>query len=352
MNTALELSGVVKRFGATVALDGVDLEVGAAEIVVVLGATGAGKTTLLRTIAGLETPDAGSVRLGGRDATHTTPAERDVALVFQNFSLYPSWTVRENLAFPLRAPGRGLGASEIAARVDEAARRLRIPHLLDRAARQLSGGEMQRVAIGRAIVRRPKLFLMDEPLTNLDAKLREALRVELVELVRALDTPLVYVTHDQAEALSMADRVVVLASGRVLQAGAPRDVYLAPNSPEVARQLGSPAINLFDALWSDGWWRTTSGTPLLECPRPAETVATLGVRAEHVAPQGGPVAARIEVVEDTGPTRVLLLAFGAEHLHVLVPRTFAARVGDELRPRLEPARVLRFPRADARSPKA
>lgn len=345
MNAALAVAGLTKRFGATVALESVDLALGEREILVVLGATGAGKTTLLRTIAGLERPDAGRVLLGGRDATQATPAERDVALVFQNFSLYPSWSVRQNLAFPLRAPGRALPASEIGERVDSAARLLRIGHLLERPARHLSGGEMQRVAIGRAIVRRPKLFLMDEPLTNLDAKLREALRVELVELVRSLGTPMVYVTHDQAEALSMGDRIAVLASGRVLQVGAPRDVYLSPRSPQVARQLGSPAINLFEARWSEGWWRTADGLPLAPAGSPARASATLGIRPEHVAPDGGPVAARVEVVEDTGPARVLLLALGGTQVHVLVPRHFAARVGDELRPRIDPQRLLVWPTA-------
>ncbi|MCE9594332.1 MAG: ABC transporter ATP-binding protein [Planctomycetes bacterium] len=343
MSHALELRGVVKRFGATTALDGVDLVLGADEILVVLGPTGAGKTTLLRTIAGLEAPDEGSLVFAGRDATHAAPAERDIALVFQNFSLYPSWTVRENLAFPLGAPGRALNPSEIEARVQAAAATLRIPHLLDRAARHLSGGEMQRVAIGRAIVRRPKLFLMDEPLTNLDAKLREALRVELVELVRSLRLPMVYVTHDQAEALSMGDRVAVLSAGRVLQVGDAKSVYLAPASPLVARQLGSPPINLFEARWSDGWWRASDGVPLAPAERPNALAATLGVRPEHVLPTGGSAPARIEVVEDTGPTRVLLVACGASRWHLLVPRRFEARVGDELRPRIDPARVVVWP---------
>jgi multiple sugar transport system ATP-binding protein len=363
VSAALELARVTKRFGTVTALDGIDLEVGEREILVVLGPTGAGKTTLLRTIAGLETPDAGEVRFAGRDATRATPAERDVALVFQNFSLYPSWTVRENLAFPLAAPGRALAPREVEERIQDAARLLRIPHLLERPARQLSGGEMQRVAIGRAIVRRPRLFLMDEPLTNLDAKLREALRVELVELVRGLGLPLVYVTHDQAEALSMGERIAVLSRGRVLQVGTARDVYLAPSSPEVARQLGSPPINLFAAHASDGWWRTSSGLPLARvrdgssaamktasrapmstgAGAAASATATIGVRPEHVAPDGGAVAGRVEVVEDTGPTRVLLVALGAERMHVVVPRSFAARAGDELRPRVDAARAIVWP---------
>src|SRR3954469_23820938 len=200
----LQLRNVTKRFGEGIALDDVTLEVGHDELLVVLGPTGAGKTTLLRTITGLESPDAGSIAMDGRDVTGDAPATRDVALVFQNFSLYPDRTVRKNLEFPLRAPGRNMSDDEIRNRVAWAAEILKIPHLLDRPAARLSGGEMQRVAIGRAIVRRPRIFLMDEPLTNLDAKLREALRVELVMLRRELKTPMIFVTHDQAEAMSMA----------------------------------------------------------------------------------------------------------------------------------------------------
>ena len=262
----LNLRGVRKRLGATEALRGIDLDAGRDELLVVLGPTGAGKTTLLRTIAGLEQPDAGTITMAGRDVTALDPASRDVALVFQNFSLYPRWSVRRNLEFPLRAPGRNVPEAEIQSRVAWAADLLRITRFLDREASRLSGGEMQRVAIGRAIVRRPRLFLMDEPLTNLDAKLREALRVELVELRRELKTPMVFVTHDQAEALSMADRIVVLSEGRILQTGAPREIYERPASPVVALQLGQPAINLVPVRREGGQWRAADGTPL-SCAR-------------------------------------------------------------------------------------
>ena len=223
----LSLRGVSKRLGRTEALRAIDLDAGSDELLVVLGPTGAGKTTLLRTIAGLERPDRGAIVMAGRDVTALDPASRDIALVFQNFSLYPRWSVRKNLEFPLRAPGRNIAEEEIQRRIAWAADLLHITRYLDREASRLSGGEMQRVAIGRAIVRRPRLFLMDEPLTNLDAKLREALRVELVELRRELKTPMVFVTHDQAEALSMADRIVVLSEGRILQTGVPREILRA-----------------------------------------------------------------------------------------------------------------------------
>ena len=346
MSAFLEVRGVTKRFGVSAksagiqALAGVELTLEAGEIAVVLGPTGAGKTTLLRTIAGLETPDAGSIHLGGREVTHEPPSARDVALVFQNFSLYPGWSVRRNLEFPLRAPGRKLDSAEIERRVRAAAERLSIAHLLERDSRRLSGGEMQRVAIGRAIVRQPALFLMDEPLTNLDAKLREALRVELAALVRELGVPMVYVTHDQAEALSMADRVGVLAGGRILQLGAPREVYLRPSSPAVARALGSPPMNEFEVGRRDGQWVASDGTALCPAAPGGPARARLGVRAEHVAPEGGAVAAVLEVVEDAGPHRILVARFAGTRIHLLAPRTFAAQPGQTIRPRIAAERVV------------
>ncbi|HTF87740.1 MAG TPA: ABC transporter ATP-binding protein, partial [Planctomycetota bacterium] len=301
----LELRGISRRFGAKTALDTIDLEVAPGELLVVLGPTGAGKTTLLRTICGLETADSGSIAMEGREISSLSPAQRDVALVFQNFSLYPDWTVRRNLEFPLRAPGRALAEAEIRERVSRAAATLRIEALLDRPAGKLSGGEMQRVAIGRAIVRKPKLFLMDEPLTNLDAKLREALRVELSVLVRSLGVPMVYVTHDQGEALSMADRIAVLIEGRIQQVGTPREVYESPASPLVACQLGQPQINLFDAELRDGQFRAAGGTVLCPALPTAATRARLGVRPEHlevVAASSVPenAATTVELVENAG----------------------------------------------------
>ena len=340
---ALELAGVSKRFGALAALAGVELAVEAGEFLVVLGPTGAGKTTLLRTIAGLETPDTGSVRLFGRDAAALAPAERDVALVFQNFSLYPSSTVRENLAFPLRAPARRLAESEVDERVRWAARLLHVERLLDRPAKKLSGGEMQRVAIGRAIVRKPKLFLMDEPLNNLDAKLREELRVELRELARGLRTPVVWVTHDQAEALTMADRIALLVAGRIVQTGAPEDVYARPVSPLAARLLGAPPINVFDVVRKSGRWVTESGVELVAARADAPERGTLGIRPEHLRLEGGSIEAVVLVAEDWGPERVLLARIGAHEVHVLAPRDCALRPGDRFRPSLDARHVVLWP---------
>ncbi len=341
----LRLSSVTKMFGANVALAGVDLTLGRDELLIVLGPTGAGKTTLLRTIAGLEGVTSGTIAMAGTDLRRLLPAERDVALVFQNFSLYPDWSVRKNIEFPLRAPGRGLDPTTIRARVDWAAGLLHIGHLLDRRANRLSGGEMQRVAIGRAIVRRPRLFLLDEPLSNLDAKLRELLRVELVNLRRQLATPMIYVTHDQAEGLSMGDRIAVLAGGRVLQTGTPAEIYERPNSPEVARQVGHPRINLVSVTRQSGMYTTTRGLPLAPVPagHNGATHMLLGVRPEHVSLEGGNQPATIELVEDTGPAKVAAIRWGGERMQVLIDKNATHRPGDRVFPRLDPARVLFWP---------
>jgi multiple sugar transport system ATP-binding protein len=340
----LILRGVTKKFGATNALDGIDLEVGQDELLVVLGPTGAGKTTLLRTIAGLEEPTSGSVSMAGADVSRVSPAARDVALVFQNFSLYPDWSARRNMEFPLRAPGRNLDDNAIRERVEWAAALLKITHLLERRATRLSGGEMQRVAIGRAIVRRPRLFLMDEPLTNLDAKLREALRVELVSVRRELGTPMVYVTHDQAEALSMGDRVVVLSSGRVLQTGTPEDIYRRPVSPAVAKQVGQPRINIVPVIEQGGSYTTEGGLALMAAPaRAGAKRMLLGVRPEDVVLEGGNHPASVDLVEDTGPAKVAVISWGNERLHVLVDKHARHKPGDRIFPRLNPDRVILWP---------
>jgi multiple sugar transport system ATP-binding protein len=340
----LALRSLTKRFGKTTALDGIELELGKSELLVVLGPTGAGKTTLLRTIAGLEEPSSGTLRIEGADAAGLSPAQRDVAIVFQNFSLYPEWSVRKNLEFPLRAPGRNLDSATIQSKVRWASTLLRIDHLLDRRASQLSGGEMQRVAIGRAIVRRPRLFLMDEPLTNLDAKLREALRVELVSLRRQLATPMIYVTHDQAEALSMGDRIVVLSAGRILQTGTPHEIYTRPASPAVARQIGQPRINLLSVSKQNGMYTTAAGLPVVPAPPTANGRRMIaGVRPEDISLEGGKLAASVELVEDMGPAKVAVVSWGGERLHALLDKHAAPKPKDQVFPRIDPERVMLWP---------
>jgi len=265
----VRLEGVSKRFGRTHAIAELDLRVPDGEFLVLLGPTGAGKTTTLRLVAGLEAPEAGRVWMEGRDITGAPPSTRDVAFVFQQYSLYPHLSVYDNLAFPLRSPARRIPEDQIRARVGEIARLLHLEGKLDSRATQLSGGQMQRVGIGRALVRRPAIYLMDEPLSSLDAKLRAEMRVELKRIQRELGATILYVTHDQTEAMTMASRIGVLDRGRLVQLGSPREIYEDPVNIHVASRLGSPSVNLVPrALF-----------PLLRVPD--ETV-TIGVRTEHV----------------------------------------------------------------------
>ncbi|UCG93835.1 MAG: ABC transporter ATP-binding protein, partial [Candidatus Aerophobus sp.] len=244
---SVRLASLTKTFGQVTAVDNIDLEIDDREFFVLLGPTGAGKTTTLRLVAGLEKPDQGEVYLGNVSVNDLSPALRDVAFVFQYYTLYPHYTVRQNLEFPLRSKLRRLSESEIDAKVSEVAGVLHIESLLGRETVNLSGGEMQRVAIGRAIVRTPKVFLMDEPLSNLDAKLREEMRTELARLHLDLGFTFFYVTHDQIEAMTMGDRIAVLNEGRILQIGTPDEIYNSPENVFVAKFVGSPTINLFEA---------------------------------------------------------------------------------------------------------
>ena len=265
----LRLNGVSKQFGTTPAVQGLNLDIASGEFVVLLGPSGAGKTTTLRLVAGLEQPDAGSVHIGGRDVTALAPALRDVTFVFQQYSLYPHLSVFDNLAFPLRSPMRRLPEDEVRRKVLDVARMLRIDDKLQNPATKLSGGQMQRVAIGRALVREPAVCLMDEPLSSLDAKLRNDLRLELKRIQQDMGATMLYVTHDQIEALTLANRIGVLERGVLVQLGTPQQVYEAPVSAHVAARLGSPRINLLPRA------------ALPELSAPSRT-ATVGVRAEHV----------------------------------------------------------------------
>ena len=265
----VRLERISKRFLDVTAVHDLSLTIGDGEFVVLLGPTGAGKTTTLRLIAGLEQPDAGAVLIGGRDMARTPSAARDVAFVFQQFSLYPHMSVFENLAFPLRAPIRAVPQARIEARVREVARLLRIEDKLSSRVTALSGGQMQRVAIGRALVRSPTIYLMDEPLSSLDAKLRADLRVEIKRIQQDLGATILFVTHDQTEAMTLADRVGVMEHGRLVQIGSPRDIYGDPMNTYVATRLGSPTINLLPRRL----------VPELPVP---PTVETVGARTEHV----------------------------------------------------------------------
>ena len=331
----IRLEGITKRFGQTTAVAELDLTVRDGEFVVLLGPTGAGKTTTLRVVAGLEKPEAGRVFIGGEDATRVGPAERDVAFVFQQYSLYPHYTVFENLAFPLKAPRRRLPKGEIEATVREVARMLRIDHKLGNRATQLSGGEMQRVAIGRALVRRPSIYLMDEPLSSLDAKLRAELRVELKRIQSELGATILYVTHDQIEAMTLADRVGVLREGRLVQIGTPRQVYGDPHSIYVAQRLGSPTINLVEPA-------------LLGVTTLASEVKTVGLRPEDVTLAGGGRPARILQLEPLGAETVVRLQLGELELLALAPQGRSLRKGDTVPVGFAPEALLHFDAAGQR----
>jgi len=265
----LTLSGVSKSFGAQSAVRALELSVASGELVVLLGPSGAGKTTTLRLVAGLESPDSGSVSIAGRDVTRLAPALRDVTFVFQQYSLYPHLSVYDNLAFPLRSPLRKTNEADVKAKVLEVARMLRMEDKLNNPATKLSCGQMQRVAIGRALVRNPAVYLMDEPLSSLDVKLRNDLRLELNRIQQDTGATMLYVTHDQVEALTLANRIGVLDQGRLVQLGTPQQVYEDPHTVAVASRLGSPRINLLP--------RAALGQAALP-----PTVQTIGVRAEHV----------------------------------------------------------------------
>ena len=240
----VQLKGISKSFGSENAVNGLDREIKHGEFFVLLGPTGAGKTTTLRIISGLEKPDQGKVLINGEDVTEMQPAFRDTAFVFQQYSLYPNYTVFDNLAFPLRSPFRGIPQTEIQAMVENVAKLLKIEDKLNSSVTSLSGGEMQRVAIGRALIRKPNIYLMDEPLSSLDAKLREILRLELKRIQMEMEATILYVTHDQIEAMTMADSIGVLNQGILEQVGTPAEIYNRPCSTYVASRLGSPHINL------------------------------------------------------------------------------------------------------------
>ena len=284
--TDVVLKTVSKAFGKTVAVEDVSMVIDDGAFVVLLGPTGAGKTTTLRLISGLEKPDDGDILFGGRSVIGDTPAQRNVAMVFQQYSLYPHMTVHENLSFPLRSPILKMPEDEIARKVAEVAEVLHISHKLDNKSTQLSGGEMQRVSIGRALVRNPEIYLMDEPLSSLDAKLRAELRVELKRIQASLGATLLYVTHDQIEAMTMATQVGVLNQGRLVQFGSPREIYEDPVSLYVASRLGTPRINVLPA---DLFAGAPSGAAVLvlrsEHIQQGEGKSAIVVRIEHLGDQ-------------------------------------------------------------------
>ncbi len=312
--TELHIDRVSKRFGETLVLDNIEFSVQSGSFVVIVGPSGCGKTTLLRSLAGLEGIDSGAIRIAGRDVTELEPGQRNVAMVFQNYALYPTKTVYENMAYGLRL--RHTPQPEIDRRVTSAAGRLQIGHLLARRPSQLSGGQRQRVAMGRAIVREPSLFLFDEPLSNLDAALRNELRVEIKRLQRSLNVTTVYVTHDQHEAMTLADLLVVMRGGRIEQMGSPKAIYDKPMTRFAASFLGTPPMSFVPARMRDGRLSFDGGLELvvesLSGASHAASDVDVGFRPEDVsiADRGSAktLPARVELVEELGATRIVHLS--------------------------------------------
>jgi multiple sugar transport system ATP-binding protein len=317
---------IVKMHGEFAALKGVNFEIKPGEFFALLGPSGSGKSTTLRILAGLDAPTGGRVFIDGKDVTSVDARDRDIAMVFQSYALYPHMTVAENIAFPLEMGN--LPRAEIGPAVREAARKVKIDHLLDRKPGQLSGGQQQRCALARAIVRKARLFLLDEPLSNLDAKLRIETRAELKKLQRSLGVTAVYVTHDQEEAMTLADRMAVFMAGEIQQVGTPAEVFAKPNSIEIAGFIGNPPMNLVPARYAGGNVVIAGHTLKTNSQMPGERDVITGIRpgALRIAPDG--LKAKVDLIEDLGDTAVLDLDCAGTVIRVRVNHDDIPREGD------------------------
>lgn len=344
---SLSLKSVKKTFGAVSVIPDIDLDIASGEFVALVGPSGCGKSTLLRMIAGLESVNGGEIWIDGVCVNDVSPKDRNIAMVFQSYALYPQMTVAQNMAFNLKLAGRP--KDEIVARVKEAARMLDLEPLLDRRPGQLSGGQRQRVAMGRAIIRNPKVFLFDEPLSNLDAKLRVAMRAEIKRLHQATRTTSVYVTHDQIEAMTLADRLVVLNKGVIEQQGTPMELYRNPANLFVAGFIGSPAMNFIEgrvqveqgatkAVFSDGNSLTLSQHGLTEGQQ-----IVVGLRPEFITTSSGnTLSGQIIMVEPTGAQTLVYIDFGGKTITVIVDGGTDLAVGDTFTAGIEPSQILLF----------
>jgi ABC-type sugar transport system ATPase subunit len=345
---SVTITDLSKSYGAVNILHGINLDIRSGEFIVFVGPSGCGKSTLLRTIAGLEEITSGTIAIDGEVVNDLTPAEREIAMVFQSYALYPHMTVYDNMAFGLKMAKAS--KAEIDQKVRRAADMLQLAPLLDRLPKQLSGGQRQRAAIGRAITRDPKLFLFDEPLSNLDAALRVATRIEIAGLkARMPDATMVYVTHDQVEAMTLATRIVVLNAGRIEQVGTPLELYHTPANRFVAGFIGSPAMNFVDVAADGTGVRTASGDVILPARAGA---ATLGVRPEDLGLHAqGPVLlkGRVAIVENLGELVMAYVDIGdSEPLIVKLPGSSAVKAGDEIAVSADPARLHLFDAAGLR----
>jgi ABC-type sugar transport system ATPase subunit len=347
---AVRFEQVKKRFGAVEVVRGIDLDVAPGECLVLLGPSGCGKTTLLRLLAGLETPDSGRILIGGRPVEGIPPSQRDVAMVFQNYALYPHFTAFQNVAFPLTS--RGIAAAEVEPRVRDAARRLSIEELLDRRPAELSGGQQQRVALARALVRNPAVFLMDEPLSNLDAQLRVQTRTELKRLQQELGTTTLYVTHDQGEAMTLGGRVALLRGGVIEQVGPPLELYRRPATRFVAGFLGSPGINFLPVVRTNGALDVAGARLDRGHDLPADAALEAGVRPEDVelASEARPgfAPARALTSEPMGNETIVAFEARGARLVARAGPEFEATPGAPLFFRLVPERVHLFDSATGR----
>ena len=322
----IELKNLSKTYNKKIeALHDINFTIEDGQFFVLLGPSGAGKTTTLRCIAGLEKIDNGSILFNDESVTEDQPASRDVCFVFQQYSLYPHYSVYENLAFPLRSPMRKLPENEIKTKVENIASMLKISNKLNNKATQLSGGEMQRVAIGRALVREPNLYLMDEPLSSLDAKLRESLRVELKNIQTNLNATILYVTHDQAEATTLADKIGVLKEGHLVQIGTPEEIYENPNSIYVSQRLGSPKINILPGKLFG-----------------MDDVPTFGIRPENITIGTGNYSAKIISIENLGSETVVALNFKDQEILVSIQGNYKTSINETINFDMNNEKVLRF----------
>ena len=347
----VEFRGIGKSYGSVRVMEGLSLDVADGEFIVLLGPSGCGKTTLLRMTAGLETITEGEIAIDGKRVNEAHPRDRNIAMVFQNYALYPTMKVRDNIGFSLEVAK--LKPDAIAARVAEAAAVLNITDYLDRYPRELSGGQRQRVAMGRAMVRDAKVFLFDEPLSNLDAKLRAHMRVEIRQLHDRLGATTIYVTHDQIEAMTMADKIVLMQGGRIAQAGSPDDLYDRPNSRYVAEFIGSPGINCLDGQIVAEGGGATFRESNIDIPLPAGFAAhagrrvTCGIRPTDMALMAdGRISGRLLILEKTGAEVVLHLDVAGTEFVVVAPRSTTARVGETLALSVPPEKLHIFDAAD------
>ena len=347
----VNIQSIQKRYGQVKVIHDISVDIADGEFVVLVGPSGCGKSTLLRMIAGLEEVSDGEIHIGRREVSHLPARDRDIAMVFQNYALYPHMTVAENMGFALKL--KKADTSEIAAKVQKAAAILGLENLLDRLPRQLSGGQRQRVAMGRALVRDPQVFLFDEPLSNLDAKLRVQMRGEIKSMHQRIGTTTIYVTHDQVEAMTMADKIVVLHGGLIEQVGAPLDLYDRPANLFVAGFIGSPSMNFIDGRIEEGIFRSDKGLIL---PLPKDFAIAerggrplvCGIRPEHIRAVASGLPARVGIVEGTGSEIYAKLDCGGEEISCLFRERLNIRFGDKIEIGIDPASIHLFDKASGK----